>query len=302
VIRSWSIPALSAVALAAACAGGGMSGGGVPRAPAPATPVAVMTFNIRYGTAADGPDAWPERRDLLVDVIRDAAPDILGLQEALRGQLDELHAALPGYGEGGVGREDGRTAGEYAAVLFRTDRFAFMQAGTFWFSDTPEVPGSRSWGNNVTRICTWVRLEDRASGRALYAFNVHLDHESQRSRERSVALLLERIRRLARGAPVIVTGDFNAGEDNLAVAALRDSGLVDTYRVVHPSDSAVNTYHAFRGTTEGPKIDFVFASPAWRPLEAAIVRTAHAGRYPSDHFPVTARLAWPERPAGGAAR
>jgi endonuclease/exonuclease/phosphatase family metal-dependent hydrolase len=302
VIRTWSIPVVSAVALAASCAGGGMARGGVPRAPAPTLPVAVMTFNIRYGTAADGPDAWPERRELLFEVIREAAPDVMGLQEALRGQLDELHAALPGYGEGGVGRDDGRTAGEYAAILFRTDRFTFAQAGNFWFSDTPEVPGSRSWGNTVPRICTWVRLADRASGRALYAFNVHLDHESQPSRERSVALLLERIRRLARGAPVIVTGDFNAGEDNPAVEALRDSGLVDTYRALHPSDSAVNTYHAFRGTTDGPRIDFVFASPGWRPLEAAIVRTSRAGRYPSDHFPVTARLAWPERQPGGAAR
>ena len=117
--RTWSIPAVSAVALAAACAGGGMSGGSAPRAAAPSLPLAVMSFNIRYGTAADGPDAWAERRGLLFDVIREASPDVLGLQEALRGQLDELHAALPGYGEGGVGRDDGRTAGEYAAILFR---------------------------------------------------------------------------------------------------------------------------------------------------------------------------------------
>ncbi len=274
-----------------ACAGAGARGG--PAAVPPAAPLDVMTFNIRYGTATDGPDAGPARRDLLFQVLRDAAPDVVGLQEALRGQLDEIRAALPGYGEAGVGRDDGLAAGEYAAILFRTARLALVQSGNFWLSDTPEVPGSRSWGNNVTRICTWVRLEDRASGAPLYVFNTHLDHESQISRERSAALLVERARRIAGGAPVLVTGDFNAGEDNPAVEAMRRAGFVDTYRALHPADSAVNTYHAFRGTTDGPKIDFVFASPGWRPLEAAIVRTSREGRYPSDHFPVTARLAWP---------
>ncbi len=295
------IPVALAAVLAAACVHGGAGSAPAPRSPAPPAPLSVMTFNIRYGTAADGPDAWPLRRDLLFAVIRDASPDVLALQEALRGQLDELHAALPGYGEAGVGRDDGRTAGEYAAVLYRLDRFHPGPAGTFWFSGTPEVPGSTGWGNDIPRVCTWVRLEDRASGRPVLVFNVHLDHLSQPSRERSVALLLERIAALARGAPVVVTGDFNAAEDNPAVALLRDSGFVDTWRVLHPADTAANTYHAFRGTTVGPKIDFVFASPRWRVLDAAIVRTAREGRYPSDHFPVTARLAWAQRPQGGAA-
>ena len=295
-MRTRAIPAALAAALAAGCAHGAGQGGPAPRPSAPAAPLTVMSFNIRYGTAADGPDAWPARRDLLFDVVREAAPDVLGLQEALRGQLDELHAALPGYGEAGVGRDDGRTAGEYAAILFRADRFVFAQSGNFWLSDTPEVPGSRSWGNVVPRICTWVRLEDRASRRPVYVLNVHLDNVSAASRERGVALLVARIPRIARDAPVVVTGDFNAGEDDAAVAAMREAGFVDTYRVLHPADTAVNTYHAFRGTAVGPKVDYVFASPRWRALEAAIVRTTRAGRYPSDHFPVTASLAWPERP------
>lgn len=252
-----------------------------------------MTFNIRYGTADDGENSWPLRRDVLLDVLRDAAPDVVGLQEALRGQLDEIRAALPAYGEAGVGRDDGRTAGEYSAILFRTDRFALAESGSFWFSDTPEVPGSRGWGNNVTRLCTWVHLVDRATRRRFYLFNVHLDHESQPSRERSVALLLERILRRVPQDPVLVTGDFNAGEDNPAVRAMTRDGFADTFRALHAGDADVNTYHAFRGTTDGAKIDFVFASPGWVVLESAIVRTARDGRYPSDHFPVNARLAWP---------
>jgi endonuclease/exonuclease/phosphatase family metal-dependent hydrolase len=215
---------------------------------------------------------------------------VLGLQEALRGQLDEIRAALPAYGEVGVGRDDGAQAGEYAAILFRRDRLDLLASGDFWLSDTPDVPGSRSWGNTVVRICTWARFLDRASGRTFAVYDTHLDHESQPARERGAALILWRIAAARPGGPVIVTGDFNAGEDNPAVRAMTAAGFADSYRVVHPADSAVNTYHAFRGGTAGPKIDFVFVSPEWRVADAAIVRTARDGRYPSDHFPVTARL------------
>ena len=269
-----------------------------PAPPAPSVPLTVMSFNIRYGTAADGEDAWPLRRSLLLDVLREQDADVVGLQEALRGQLDEIRAALPGYGEAGVGRDDGARAGEYVAILFRLERLELLASGNFWFSDTPEVPGSRSWGNNVTRICTWARFRDRATGRTFAHYNVHLDHESQPSRERSVALLLWRIRAARPQGPVVVTGDFNAGEDNAAVRAMAGGGFTDSFRAVHPADTAVGTFHAFRGTTSGEKIDFLFVSPGWTVRDAAIVRTARAGRHPSDHFPVTARLAIGSSPAG----
>jgi endonuclease/exonuclease/phosphatase family metal-dependent hydrolase len=257
--------------------------------------IRVMTFNIRYGTADDGPDAWDHRKAMLFDVVREHGPDLLGLQEALRDQLDEIHAAVPGYTELGVGREDGKTAGEYSALLFRTDRFERLDDGHFWFSGTPDVPGSATWGNRVTRICTWARLEDRRTGRRFYVYNLHLDHESQPSREKSVQLLAERIRARAEPEPVIVMGDFNSGEANAAYRYLVTpvSGaplLADTYRVLHPADTAVRTYHAFRGDTVGDKIDYILVSPGWTTHAAAIVRTSVGGRYPSDHFPVTATI------------
>ena len=174
-------------------------------------------------------------------------------------------------------------------VLWRMERYELLADGNFWFSDTPGVPGSRTWGNTVTRICTWVRLRDRSSGRTVSAFNVHLDHESQPSRERSAAMLLARIALRGNDDPVLVTGDFNAGEANPAVAAMR-TRFRDSYRTVHPSDSIAGTFHAFRGDSAGEKIDYVFVSPEWTVLGAAILRTSVAGRYPSDHFPVIARL------------
>lgn len=251
--------------------------------------VRVMSFNIRYGTAEDGANAWPLRRELVYETIRDAAPGIIGVQEALDFQLDEIEEALPMYGRIGVGRDDGRTAGEYAAILIDRSRFAVLESGTFWFSNTPSTPGSMHWGNRIPRICTWARLRNRATGRSLYVFNVHWDHESQPSRVRSARLLIERIAaRAVRDDPAIVTGDFNAGEKNPAFRYLLNRGLFDTFRERHPKDSLVGTFHRFRGRLNGEKIDAVLTTPEWIVIDAAIVRHNRDGRYPSDHFPVTA--------------
>ena len=256
-----------------------------------------MSFNIRYGTANDGENAWPLRRELVAEVVRDFDAEVVGLQEALHFQLQELESRLPGYGWEGVGRDDGREAGEYAAILYREDRMELLAEGTFWFSDTPEVPGSMSWGNEIPRICTWVRLRPREGGGEFTLLNVHWDHQSQPSRERAAALLLERMRSMGgEGQLMVVTGDFNAGEGNPAFRALLTSSdvpLRDSFRGLHPDSSEVGTYHGFRGGTEGEKIDAVLMGPGWGAAEAGIIRTRHEGRYPSDHYPVTAVLGWP---------
>jgi endonuclease/exonuclease/phosphatase family metal-dependent hydrolase len=268
------------------------------QAPAPAgDPINVMSFNIRYGTANDGENRWTNRREFLFDVVREADADLIGLQEALHDQVREILAAIPGYGTVGVGRDDGRTRGEYAAILFRTSRFHVSDAGTFWFSDTPEQIASRTWGNTVTRICTWARLVDR-DGRALWLYNVHLDHQSQPSREKSTALLIDRIgARRAPAEPALITGDFNVGEDNPALSTVRQAGFVDTFRARHPDTRDVGTFTGFvLSATTGPKIDYVFVPPGSEVLDAAIVRSSRDGRYPSDHFPVTARVRLPGTP------
>jgi endonuclease/exonuclease/phosphatase family metal-dependent hydrolase len=261
-------------------------------------PLTVMTFNIRYGTANDGDNRWAVRRNLLMDVVREQAADLVGLQEALDFQIDEIAAAVPAFGVVGVGRDNGARKGEYAAILFRRDRFQVSDAGTFWFSDTPNVVASTSWGNRITRICTWARFVDRA-GRGFWHFNVHLDHESQPSRERSARLLRTRIdERRNPLEPVIITGDFNAGEKNPAVAAITAGGaFADTFRVKYPDERTVGTFTGFDpARTEGEKIDYVFAPASAEVLNAAIVRTTRGGRLPSDHFPVVAQI---RLPSGG---
>jgi endonuclease/exonuclease/phosphatase family metal-dependent hydrolase len=267
------------------------------QAPPPRTPLTVMSYNIRYGTANDGENHWTKRREFLIETVKTHAADLVGLQEALDFQIDEIVAGNPAYGVIGVGRDDGARKGEYAAILFRRDRFHVADSGTFWFSDTPSVVASKSWGNNITRICTWARLIDR-DGRGLYLFNVHLDHQSQPSRERSAELLRQRIDARAFPAePAIVTGDFNAGEKNAAVTTMLSGGaFVDTFRVKSPTETVVGTFTGFDASkADGEKIDYVFAPAGAEVLRAEIVRIARAGRTPSDHFPVMAEIRLPVR-------
>ncbi len=258
----------------------------VAQAPEPLT---VMSFNIRYGTAKDGPDHWETRRDQLFDLLREQSPDVIGLQEALHFQIEEILKAVRGYASVGVARTDGKREGEYAAILYRTGRLTAQRSDTFWFSDTPQTIASKSWGNRIERVCTWVQFDD-ATGGTFFVYNVHLDHESQPSREKSVALLLQRIEAQSPRAPVIVTGDFNAGEKNPAAGAMR-TRFRDSFRVVDPQATEVGTFTGFKaGAIRGEKIDFVFVEPTAEVISAAILRHARDGRYPSDHFPVIAKV------------
>lgn len=259
-----------------------------------AEPLKVMSFNIRYGSADDGVNAWPKRRELLLEMLRDEAPQVVGMQEAERFQLDELGKALPDYGEVGVGRDDGKTAGEYSPILYDKRRVEVLDQGTFWFAEEPSQPGAIAWGAHLPRICSWILARDKATEREFYVYNMHWDHESQDSRQRSADLVLERIAERAQAdAPVVVMGDFNADEANPAFMRLvssRQHGLSDTFRRIHPEDAAVRTFHNFQGGSDGQKIDAILVSPEWQVKDAQIVRTHRGEVYPSDHYPVTATI------------
>ncbi|MBN1901562.1 endonuclease/exonuclease/phosphatase family protein [Candidatus Sumerlaeota bacterium] len=256
-----------------------------------------MTFNIRNGLAKDGENHWNLRKDFVSDIIREYAPDALGVQEAFRFQLDELNKRLPEYGELGIGR-DGGDMGEYSAILFRKERFDVEESGTFWLSETPSEP-SAHWGNNCRRVCTWARLTEKSSARSLYIYNTHLDHQSQSSREKGVRLIMKRIQERTHQYPFVLMGDFNVGENNPVIFYLKGISqdadaspipVVDAFRTLYPDEKAVGTYNQFTGYSDGAKIDYIFVTPNTRTLDAAIVRTNREGRYPSDHYPVTARL------------
>ena len=241
----------------------------------------IVTFNIRYGTADDGPDSWPFRKDRCRAQIETLNPDLLCLQEALKEQLDYLQNAFPQMQQIGVGRDDGATQGEYAAILTNKNKYQVKTSGTFWLSSTPEKPGSADWGDTNVRICTWADLGN------LTVFNTHLAVASQQAREKGVALILERI---PKGKPTILAGDFNADEDNPACQALRDAGFLDTYRAIHITGQA-GTYNGFKEKEDPEKIDYIWISTGLTTTNAEIVKEKFDKRWPSDHFPVIADLA-----------
>ncbi|MBK1884225.1 endonuclease/exonuclease/phosphatase family protein [Luteolibacter pohnpeiensis] len=255
----------------------------------------VLSFNLRYLNPGDtGIHSWEVRRDLVANVIKKNAPDVLGIQEGLRPMLDDLDNRLSGYAEVGCGRADGKTEGEASAIFVRTDRFTIQESGTFWLSDTPDVVGSKSWGNRVVRICTWVRLLDRQAGKFFYFFNTHLDHEAQLARENGIKLILQRIADCKFPGPFILTGDFNAEPENPIHQIIRENPLApfDVWKTLNPDtpESESGTFHGFEGNTDGNRIDYIYASNDIEGLQSAILHDSENGIYPSDHYPVSAIL------------
>lgn len=258
----------------------------------------VMSFNVRFATAPDGENHWTRRRELLVETIRAYRPDLLGTQEVLAEQADFLSQRLAGHTLVGVGRDDGRRAGEFSAIWYDASRFERVGAGNFWLSESPQTPGSKSWDAAITRLASWVRLRDRQqAGRELLVLNTHWDHVGAKSRLESARLVRRWLAEQAGAAAVVVTGDLNTGDASepyreLTAAAGSWPALRDAYRALHPAAKDEATFHGFTGRREGARIDFVFCSPHFAPVAAAIDRSSRDGRYPSDHFPVTADLRW----------
>jgi endonuclease/exonuclease/phosphatase family metal-dependent hydrolase len=257
---------------------------------AASTPFRVVTFNLRNGRADDGPDSWSFRSAWVPAWVAGLGADIIGLQEAFHDQAEAVHAALRGFVRAGVGRDDGLQAGEYCPLYIRSVRFEALEEGTFWFSEAPGTPGSMAWGASHPRICTWVRLRDKATGGTMWVGNLHLDHASQEARLRSADQLAARVVDWS-PEPAIIMGDFNVGEGDPVLARLLQPGLLtDTFRGIHPDAADACTYHGFRGGEAGDKIDYILATPGVRTHGAAIIRTTHQGRYPSDHYPLAATL------------
>ena len=295
----------------------GLCGVFLNRQPAPVD-LKILTYNIRLLTDNDkGKTHWTKRRDFLVDTIREDDADIIGFQEAFREQLDFIGKHVAGYSEVGVGREDGESKGEYSAIFFKKHRFDLIDSGTFWLSSKPETPNSTTWGNNVTRICTWARLRTKEGGTRFDVFNTHFDHQSEEARRRGMAQIAARIaKRPEPRGHVIFTGDFNASESSWAfqfitgnshdLEPLADDAsttasdpvsekspivLRDTFRAAHPDSPIVGTFHGFRGTSRGGKIDHIFVeSKGNRILSADVWKIHRDGQYPSDHFPVRAMV------------
>jgi endonuclease/exonuclease/phosphatase family metal-dependent hydrolase len=255
-----------------------------------AQPFNAATYNLRLNLASDGPNAWPHRRDAVRALIRYHEIDLLGTQEGLIDQIEDL-AAMPGLARVGVGRDDGKRGGEHAAIFFRTERFALLATGDFWLSPTPEVPGKGWDARCCNRLASWARLRDLANGRVFFAFAVHFDHEGVVARRESARLMLRKMREIAGEAPALLLGDLNATPDSEPVQILL-TGLRDARTLSQtPPYGPVGTFNGFK--LDAPlleRIDYVLLSPQWRVLRYAALTDSVDARFPSDHLPVVTRL------------
>ncbi|MEY2149651.1 endonuclease/exonuclease/phosphatase family protein [Rhodanobacter sp. 115] len=256
----------------------------------------VMTFNVRYGEAKDGINAWPKRRDLMVQVIRSEHPDILGTQELLSPQGDYLQQHLPGYkwfGMGRNGNEIDTNDNEHMGVFYDTTRLKVLKSGNFWFSDTPDKPGSMSFGQPMPRMVTWAEFQDLRSGKTFYYYNTHFPYQdgarTDAIRERCAAEIRKRLAKLPASLPFILTGDFNTTPDSKTHAVLTQ--VLHDARISAPRhEGPEGTFHGFTGHATN-RIDWIL----YRGVKADDVRTitTHHGKvYPSDHFPVVADFSW----------
>lgn len=266
--------------------------------PAPAAQTAaddaltVMTFNLRYASDTP-PNAWPQRRPVMKACLELVQPDLIGTQEGVYHQLKDLAADLPAYDWIGTGR-DGGSRGEFMAVFYRRARFEPLEFDHFWLSDTPNVIGSATWGNTNRRMVTWVRFRDRQTHGEFYFWNTHLDHAVQLAREKGAALIRDRVNALKTALPVLLVGDFNAvaGANPAYDLLVKADGFQDTWRLARERRNAdFNTFNGF--TTPGResrRIDWILARGAVEVDWSEIVTFARDGQFPSDHFPVVARL------------
>lgn len=249
----------------------------------------VATYNIRYDNRGDSLDPWSTRKDLVTNMIRFYDFDVFGVQEALANQMDDLQQNLQEYGHVGNGRDDGKRAGEYAAIFYKKDRFKLLQHGMFWLSPTDTEHPNKGWDAALPRICTWASFEDKKSGFKFYHFNTHFDHKGIEARKESAKLILAKIKSIAGNAPVIFSGDLNVDQNNESYKVIVTSGnMKDAYATAKIRLGDNQTFNAFRPVLSkgDARIDHIFLTPEFNVQRYGILTNSSLGHYPSDHFPV----------------
>jgi endonuclease/exonuclease/phosphatase family metal-dependent hydrolase len=264
--------------------------------PSKAQHLNVLTFNIRYNNPGDSLNAWPYRKDKVASQVLFHQAHIVGVQEALHEQIQDMQQRLPNYKYVGVGRTDGKNAGEYSAIFFDTTRLHLLQSQTFWLSEQPSVPGSKSWDAAITRIVTWAKFRDKTTRKTFFSFNTHFDHIGKIARRESASLLLKKIHEIADSSVVILTGDFNAipSDDPIQIITKLSDPLhfTDTKELSkQPHYGPTGTSNGFQSReTRNDPIDYIFINKGITVLQHATLSQTWQGRFSSDHFPVFARL------------
>jgi endonuclease/exonuclease/phosphatase family metal-dependent hydrolase len=251
--------------------------------------IKVMTYNIRYDAPSDGVNQWPKRTHKVYDLIKKHDPDLIGLQEVLHHQLTDLIQNLPAYSYIGVGRDDGKTKGEYSAILYKKARVKAMDQNTFWLSETPNAPGSKSWDAAITRVASWGTFRDLKSNKEFLMINTHFDHIGVEARKNSAALLKKKAGEIAKDFPLIITGDFNCTRDDGPYQTIMDPKDV---KLIDPAPkNPPGTFCSFKvNSMECKAIDYIFHTAEWNSKAYEVIEDNDGEYYPSDHLPVVVQL------------
>lgn len=257
----------------------------------------VMTFNVRYDNPEDGENNWHKRKNEVFAMLKDQNCDLIGTQEVLANQLADFNAVMTDYDYVGIGREDGIDRGEFSAIFFKKDRFNVLDKGNFMLSETPDVFGSKGWDGACERIASWALLQDKATKKEVFFINTHLDHVGVQARREGVNLLQDKAFELAKGAQIILTGDFNAEPESDVIQNVvnpnKEHYLIDSRSSAVEATGTPWTFHDFDRlpVAEREYIDYIFLSPSIEVSKYAVLPMKFNGKLVSDHSPVIAEIA-----------
>ncbi len=266
------------------------------------TELKIMTFNIRYGTASDGDNSWEHRKSILIATLKKHQPDILGTQESLDFQIEVINAAFPQWKVFGVGRYHGielsdrpheSMSGESCKIFYDTTKFMLIEEGTFWHSDTPEIPGSMSWGNTLPRVTTWGVFQIKYRDKKFVIMNTHY-HWDEPYITNASKLLIKKWIEISKNLPTILMGDFNlppsSNTHKLFCEKIDSTGFktsfIDLWSSLGKTESNAGTFNDFKGDKNGDRIDWILATPQFHVTDIQIIQDQINNKYPSDHFPV----------------
>lgn len=252
----------------------------------------IMSFNIRYNNPRDGINAWPNRIDLVNGLLKFHEPDIFGLQEALHDQIMDIENGLPGFEWFGVGRDDGKKAGEYSPIFFNKAKFILVEKGHFWLSENCDKPGL-GWDAACTRICTWGKFQSKVTGKQFFVLNTHFDHRGDEARKNSAILIGNKIKELTvnNDLPAILMGDFNLTPETEPIVLLKNFMKDSRDISAEPPYGPVGTFNAFKLEAElKDRIDYIFVNGGIKVLKYAALSDNFEKRMPSDHLPVFVKV------------
>ncbi len=254
----------------------------------------IMSFNIRLDAKSDGSNNWEYRKENIIKMLNYYSPDIIGMQEVLKNQLQYLKTNLPQYTQLGVGREDGKEKGEFCPLFFNTQRYTLIQSGNFGLSENPDEIGKMGWDAACQRIVTWAILEDNSTREQIAVFNTHYDHVGKTAKRESSNLILSKIQEIAHGIPVVITGDFNSTIESEPITTLLNGGLIESSSISGVKYGNEWSYCGFGSVPLENRriIDFILVSKEIKVKKHSIIGDKPDKVYLSDHTPILTEITY----------